>query len=104
MKVWSVATGNVDPRIKGCRRAVSFIKKQKGLIGGHPHPPNGSLWLFRTEDDAKRARNRMEARGILCGDNICEGEIEGEQNLEKIENALKHYYLPAVLNQLNKEE
>ena len=76
MKAYTVATGNVDPRIRASRRAVRLIKKQKGLLGAHPCYPDGTIWLFRTENDAKIARNKMEAAGISCGVNICEVDID----------------------------
>lgn len=40
-------------------------------VNFHPVPPNGTICLFRTKNDAIRAKNLMEARGIITGDNIC---------------------------------
>lgn len=76
MKVWTVAVGNVNPFNRKSRKAVKFIAKRKGLIGVHPHYPDGTLILFDTENNAKIARNEMNAVGILTGSNICEVEID----------------------------
>ena len=35
----------------------------------------GTLCFFKTENDTKRGRNLMEAKGIQTGRNICELEI-----------------------------
>lgn len=78
IKVYTVATGNVNPLVKASREAVKFIKKLDGFVGVHPEPPHGTLWLFKTENQAKKARNKMEAHGIQTGNNICECFIPSE--------------------------
>lgn len=88
MKAYTVAVGNINPLMRASRKAVKFIAKLDGLIGVHPHYPDGTLILFRTENDAKIGKNRMEAVGIHTGHNICECEIDdkfgrGETNDEK---------------------
>lgn len=77
-KVYTVATGNVNPFAKASREAVNFIKKLDGLVGAYPEPPYGTLWFFETENQAKKARNKMEAHGIQTGNNICECFIPSE--------------------------
>lgn len=61
VKVWTVAIGNLPvffvPR--KVKEAVAFIKEQDGFIGFYPMYPKGTLCLFRTENDAKGARNMM---------------------------------------------
>lgn len=82
VKVYTVAIGNPPLPLesrevrKNAEKAVKFIKGLDGFIGVHPVPPRGTLCLFRTENDAKIARNRMNAEGIQTGDNICEGFID----------------------------
>lgn len=76
MKVYTVAVGIFDPFNRRSRKAVKFISTLKGLVGVHPHYPDGTLILFRTENDAKIARNEMQSKGILTGRNICEAEID----------------------------
>ena len=76
MKVYTVAVGNVNPLSRRSRKAVKFISKLKGLVGVHPHYPDGTLILFDTENNAKIARNEMNAVGIVTGSNICEVEID----------------------------
>lgn len=76
MKAWTVAVGNIDPTNRRSRKAVEYIAKLDGLLGVHPHYPDGTLILFDTENNAKTARNMMNAKGILTGRNICEVEID----------------------------
>lgn len=82
VKVYTVAIGNApmpweSRKVrKNAEKAIKFIKGLDGFIGVHPVPPRGTLCLFRTENDAKIARNRMNAEGIHTGDNICECFID----------------------------
>ena len=82
-KAWSVAVGNIDPLSKESRDAVEYISNLDGFIGFFPRYPYGTLCFFETENDAKRARNNMNARGIKTGDNICEFYIgaKGEMKI-----------------------
>lgn len=75
MKAWSVAVGNFDPLQKESREALEYIKGLKGLVGAHPKYPHGTLIFFDTENNAKTARNMMDAKGIQTGRNICELDI-----------------------------
>lgn len=82
VKVYTVAIGNApmpwaSRKVKErAKKAINFIKELDGFIGVNPQPPRGTLCLFRTENDAKIARNRMNAEGIRTGDNICECYID----------------------------
>lgn len=76
--VYSVATGVVDMKRKASRNAAKYIASLEGFIALHPAYPRGILWLFDSENNAKSARNMMEAKGIQCGKNICKGTIEGD--------------------------
>lgn len=82
VKVYTVAIGNApmpwaSRKVKkSAEKAINFIKELDGFIGVNPQPPRGTLCLFRTENDAKIARNRMNAEGIRTGDNICECYID----------------------------
>ena len=75
MKAWSVAVGNINPLKKSSRDAVKYISKLKGFVGFFPHYPKGTLCFFKSENDAKIARNKMDFKGIQTGKNICEMEI-----------------------------
>ena len=78
VKLWTVAVGNAPGPLAfpstrcTAKKAIEIIKQQEGLVGVHPEPPRGTLLLFRTENDAKRARNVLRAATIECGKNICE--------------------------------
>lgn len=76
MELWTVATGNVVPWNKKSREALNFIKNLEGFVGAQPHYPYGTLWFFDSENNAKIARNLMQAKGILCGKNICKVEAD----------------------------
>ena len=80
MKAWSVAVGNINPLQKSSRDAVKFISKLKGFVGFYPHYPDGTLCFFKTENEAKIARNMMNSKGIQTGHNICGmdiGDVKG---------------------------
>ena len=76
--VWTVAVGNFNPLMKASRDAVKFIKDLEGLVAVHPCYPNGTLLLFDSKNNAKGARNLMQAKGIQTGRNICRGWINGD--------------------------
>lgn len=77
VQLWTVAVGNLPtsfsmPLVKRrARKATEFIIDLEGFIGFHPVPPNGTICLFLTKNDAIRAKNMMEAKGIITGYNIC---------------------------------
>lgn len=83
IKAYTVATGNVNPLMKKSRQAAKFISKLDGFLGMIPMYPHGTLWAFKTEADAIRARNQMDAEGILTGNNICEVLIPEEYGEKK---------------------
>ena len=80
-KVYSVAVGNFNIFKRKSRQAMKFISKLDGLVGVHPCYPHGQLILFKTENDAKIGRNRMNEKGIQTGHNICEVYVD-EKYLE----------------------
>lgn len=69
-RIWSVATGSVNPFIRKSRKAVEYVKGLDGLRGVHPSS-RGTLWFFTSKDAAVRARNLMMGKGIICGRNVC---------------------------------
>ena len=75
--LFSVATGRIDALSKASRKAVKLVSEQEGFIGVNPTPDNNfTLWLFDTKWHAQRAKNIMEFKGIECGNNICEFEMQ----------------------------
>lgn len=77
-KAFAVATGNFDPFVRGTRKAVKYVMSLENMVGMHSQYPHGILWMFTDENSAKRARNKMEAKGIVCGDNICPCAVDEE--------------------------
>ena len=57
-------------------QTLKIIQEQEGFIAFLPIYPRGTLCLFKTENDAKGARNMMRFHGIQCGDNICEVYVD----------------------------
>lgn len=76
IKAYTVAVGNINPFNSASRKAVKFISRLEGLYGVQPYPSKGTLLLFESENAAKRGRNKLEAKGIQCGVNICECYID----------------------------
>ena len=84
VKCWTVAVGNLPglfgfinrKKHKATMAALAFITRQEGFIGIHPVPPHGTLCIFKTENNAKAARNVMRAEGIQVGKNICEVYVD----------------------------
>lgn len=78
VKCWTVAVGNLpmpwhSRKVKkSAKEATHYINGLNGFLGFHPCPPDGTLCIFDSENNAKRARNLMNAKGILTGTNICE--------------------------------
>ena len=76
VKLWTVAVGNAPGPLAltstraRAKKAIKIIKQQEGLVGVHPEPPYGTLLLFKTENEAKKARNVLLAATIECGKNI----------------------------------
>ena len=63
------------------KKFIKWIGELDGFVGIRPEYPRGTLLLFKTENDAKRARNQIRAypnyEGTV-GNNICEVYIPKE--------------------------
>ena len=84
---YTVAIGNISLNplyAKKQKQALGYIQSLKGFIGFYPSYPNGTLCIFKTENDAKVAKNQMDAKGIQTGKNI--GEVfVGKEYVEDAE-------------------
>ena len=76
--LWSVATGNINFFKPSSRAVANYVKTLEGFVALHPHYPDGILWLFDSEYNAKSARNLMKSKDILCGNNICKFKYEND--------------------------
>jgi len=77
ISLWTVAIPEIRPFLMGKKRkaqdkALRFIQKLEGFVGFHPVIGRGTLCLFRTENEAKRARNLIQDAGCPTGYNITE--------------------------------
>lgn len=81
MKAYTVAVGNLPNTppfmwSKETRKAVELINSLDGLIGVHPHYPDGMLLLFKTRNDAVSGKNILDYEEVQTGRNIAEVEID----------------------------
>jgi len=81
-KAYTVAVGNLSLmpwRQKSNKEFCRILKEEcKGFLGVNPHPPMGTLLLFDSEWNARRARNILMNYKIKVGDNVCECFIPAE--------------------------
>lgn len=66
---------------KNVKKFVKWINGLDGFVGFRPEYPRGTLLIFKTENDAKRARNQIRVYPgyqSVVGDNICEVYIPKE--------------------------
>jgi hypothetical protein len=75
VELWGVGVGNlplmmIGKKAKAAKEAILYIASLKGFVGIHPHYPEGNICMFKTENDAKGARNLMRAKGIETGKEI----------------------------------
>jgi len=79
VKAYTVAIGNFSiPFTRDQKKILKIIKNLDGFYGLQPHYPHGTLLIFKSENDAKRAKNQLDSLGILTGKNICEVFIPSE--------------------------
>lgn len=77
VKCYTVAIPNFPLILtKEHKKLLQDISNYEGIVGIHPHYPEGTLLLFKTENDAKRARNKLKGIINAVGDNICEVYID----------------------------
>lgn len=70
IKCWGVGTGRVSLLHKASREASKYLSEQNGFVGAHILQDGRMLWLYDTENNAKRAKNNAESKGIVCGKHI----------------------------------
>lgn len=82
VECYAVAIGNLPmpPFIpRKIKDAIAWIQTLDGFCGFYPYYPHGTLCIFRTENRAKIARNRMQVeKKIQCGDNITKVYVNRE--------------------------
>lgn len=54
-------TGKFHPRKvwRDSKKLMNYVTKLDGFLGIHPQYPHGTALIFRTENDAKRAKNLL---------------------------------------------
>lgn len=61
------------------KKFLDYIQKMEGFVGIRPEYPHGTLLIFKTENNAKIARNKIrnyEGYNGDIGHNICEVYID----------------------------
>lgn len=76
IKCWGFGTGAVDPFKKASRQAAKYISKQPGFLAVHLPDARHTLWVFDTENNAKKAKNLATAKGIVCGREVVSFFVE----------------------------
>lgn len=71
MRLYSVATGTIDPSDPKSVEAAEFVKGLPGMTGVYPGGDRGMLWMFDSFDHARSAMKQMSEAGIITGKNIC---------------------------------
>ena len=46
-------------QLRDSKKLIKYVSKLDGFLGIHPCPPDGTALIFRTENDAKRAKNLL---------------------------------------------
>ncbi len=66
--------GTLKPRmLRDSKKLLNYASKLDGFLGIHPAPPHGTLLIYKTENDAKRARNLLaNDLKVQTGTHICE--------------------------------
>lgn len=82
VKAYTVAVPNLAGTLPGTfkpkmlrdsKKLLNYAKELDGFLGIHPAPPRGTLLIFKTENDAKRARNLIaNDLKVQTGSNIVE--------------------------------
>lgn len=84
VKCWGVCTGSVSLIHKASREASKYLAEQDGFVGVHILPDGRMIWLYDTENNAKRALNNAESKGIRCGKGVADLFVD-EQYLKGAE-------------------
>lgn len=79
--IYSVTTGMIDPFEPESRYILDFMFSCKGFIAIHNTPDFAySLWMYDTEENAKKARNLANSQGIDCGPHIGRFKWDGKED------------------------
>lgn len=73
--IYSVASGRISPWRRRSREALDLISKQDGFEGLHVMPDLRTLFFFDTRQNAIRAKNVMDSKGIPTGKNVCRFKV-----------------------------
>lgn len=79
MKVFIFAVGNFPKNPKKMYQALGYIKEQDGMLGIHPCYPDGNLLVWDTLNNAKIAKNNLEAVGIRTANHIMSGTLTDDK-------------------------
>lgn len=77
VKCYTVAIPNFPLILKKeHKKLIENISKYEGFVGVHPCYPRGTILIFKTKNDAKRARNRLKGIINIVGNNVGEVYID----------------------------
>jgi len=77
ISLYTVAIPEINPFAVGEAKvaqdaAIDFIRNLDGFVAVHPVFGQGTLLLFRTKDQAKKARIELKNHGCPAGKNVTE--------------------------------
>lgn len=81
MKCYVFAVGNIPDPFTYAALAqgfVDFLNSLKGLVGVHPHYPQGTLLAFDTLENAEYARNQVIESGNQAAHYIMNAEVSAD--------------------------
>lgn len=76
--VFVFAVGNMPLNPIKLMQTVNFIKLLDGFIGLHPCYPKGTLLVFDSLNNSKRARNILQDNGVQCGTYIMKATLTAD--------------------------
>ena len=68
VKAWGFAVANLAGtcgiptfrQMRDTQKLLDYIKNLDGFMGVHPHPPEGTVLIFKTKQEAIRAQNLLK--------------------------------------------
>lgn len=75
MKVFIFAVECLPVSGKRFFKLLGYLKEQNSFLGIHPRYPDGDFLVWQTLNDAKIAKNTIEALGIKTANHIMHGTL-----------------------------
>lgn len=81
--IYSITTGMINPFEEEDRAVCDFLSSCKGFTAVHnTHDFCYTLWMFDSEENAKKASRLARSQGIQCGSNIGRFKWDGKEDCQ----------------------